>query len=277
MSRTDTCALRKQWQRVAVLLTALTALAACATSPLGRSQLQLFPDEELAKMGAAAFANIDEETPRVNDPEMTAYVTCVADNILAAIPDVSPREWDVAVFKSDERNAFALPGGKIGVYSGMTTLAESPDQLAAVIGHEVAHVIARHGNERISTSFAADTGLQVVSVAAGGTSSGQSQTLMSLLGLGTQVGLLLPFSRTQEEEADLIGLDYMADAGFDPSASIDLWQNMQAAEKGNAPPEILSTHPATGTRIDEIRKRLPETMKRYEQARARGKRPDCRP
>jgi predicted Zn-dependent protease len=265
--------LASRWWSIAVIL---SCVAGCATSPLGRTQLQLFPEEQLEQMGAAAFDNIDEATPRIDDPRLTSYVTCVANHILAVLPGVSRQNWEVAVFESDQQNAFALPGGKIGVYSGMTKLAESQDQLAAVIGHEVAHVIADHGNERISTSFAADTGLQLVSVLAAGSSSGDSQTLMSLLGLGTQVGVLLPFSRTQEEEADLLGLDYMASAGFEPSASIALWRKMQEAAGGNAPPEIMSTHPATGTRIQALQKRMPAAQELYRNAIAKNRRPDCR-
>lgn len=262
--------------RMALLLAGLITLSSCATSPLGRTQLRLFPEEQLAEMGAAAFKNIDETTPRIDDPKQAGYVTCVANAILDAVPGVSPRNWEVAVFKSDEQNAFALPGGKIGVYSGMTELAETPDQLAAVIGHEVAHVIAEHGNERVSTSFATDTGLQLASVIATGSGSGDSQTLMGLLGLGAQVGVLLPFSRTQEEEADLLGLDYMSAAGFDPHASVDLWRNMEKASKGDAPPEILSTHPATGTRIQALQARMPSATESYRTAVAQGRKPNCR-
>jgi predicted Zn-dependent protease len=251
-------------------------LAACSTSPLGRSQLQLFPDEQLEQMGVAAFENIDATTPRVEDPGLNDYVDCVASSILAVVPGVAERNWEVAVFQSDEENAFALPGGKIGVFSGMLGVAETPDQLAAVIGHEIAHVIAEHSNERVSTSFAADTGVQLAAVLASGRTSADSQTLMSLLGLGTQVGILLPFSRTQEEEADLLGLDYMAAAGFKPSASVELWRNMQAAAQGDAPPELLSTHPATESRIETLEARLPAANETYQQATADGRRPDCR-
>jgi predicted Zn-dependent protease len=255
---------------------ALLALAACSTSPLGRSQLQLFPDEQLEQMGVAAFENIDETTPRADDAALNDYVNCVAGSILSVVPGVAERNWEVAVFQSDDENAFALPGGKIGVFSGMLSVAETPDQLAAVIGHEIAHVIAEHSNERVSTSFAADTGVQLAAVLASGRTSADSQTLMSLLGLGTQVGILLPFSRTQEEEADLLGLDYMAAAGFKPSASVELWRNMQAASQGNAPPELLSTHPATESRIETLEDRLPTANETYQRAIADGRRPDCR-
>lgn len=272
-------AARHQWcRRLRTLLSAqiLLAIAACSTSPLGRSQLQLFPDEQLDQMGVAAFENIDETTPRVDDPQLANYVSCISNSILAVVPGVAQRNWEVAVFESDDQNAFALPGGKIGVFTGMMNVAETPDQLAAVIGHEIAHVIAEHGNERVSTSFATDTGVQLAAVLASGRTSADAQTLMSLLGLGTQVGILLPFSRTQEEEADLLGLDYMAAAGFEPSASVELWRNMQAASQGNAPPELLSTHPATESRIEALENRLPSARKTYQQALAQGRRPECR-
>ena len=267
------------WRRATRMLLAaqfLFVVAACSTSPLGRSQLQLFPDEQLDQMGVAAFENIDESTPRVQDPKLANYVNCVANSLLAVVPGVAQQNWEIAVFQSDDQNAFALPGGKIGVFSGMLSVAQTPDQLAAVIGHEIAHVIAEHGNERVSTSFATDTGVQLAAVLASGRTSADSQTLMSLLGLGTQVGILLPFSRTQEEEADLLGLDYMAQAGFKPSASVELWRNMQRASEGNAPPELLSTHPATGSRIATLEARLPSANEAYQRAIAEGHRPDCR-
>lgn len=247
----------------------------CSTSPLGRSQLQLFSSEQLDEMGAAAFQNVANETPKSKDAAVNRYVSCVANHVLRAVPGTAPAQWEIAVFRSDQANAFALPGGKIGVYTGMLDVAESQDQLAAVIGHEIAHVTAEHSNERVSTSFAANTGLQLASVIATGAGSGDSQTLMSLLGLGTQVGILLPFGRTQEEEADLLGLDYMAAAGFDPAASVTLWRNMGAAAGGSAPPEILSTHPATGNRISALQERLPAANEIYRRARSAGASPDC--
>jgi predicted Zn-dependent protease len=154
-------------------------------------------------------------------------------------------------------------------------VAENQDQLAAVIGHEIGHVVAHHSNERVSTSSVAQLGLAAASEIAGGGAG--SQELMALLGVGAQVGVLLPFSRTQETEADLIGLDLMADAGFDPRASVKLWQNMAAASKGAAPPEFMSTHPAHGTRITGLTKRLPSAVPIYERARSQGRRPQCKP
>lgn len=259
--------------RVITMFTLVVVLlAACATSPLGRKQLRFFPDEQLDQMGTAAYAQAKQETPASTNIVENKYVKCVARAVTGAI-DKGPKEWEVTVFEKDEVNAFALPGGKIGVYTGLLKVAKNQDQLAAVIGHEVAHVLAKHGNERVSTAYATQTGLDLVQVIAGG--SGQDNSnLMALLGLGAQVGVILPFSRVQESEADLLGLDLMAKAGFDPRQSVQLWKNMEASGNG-APPEFLSTHPSSSTRIKDLENRLPKDMPLYEQARAQGRVPNC--
>jgi len=180
----------------------------------------------------------------------------------------------VNVFNDEAVNAFALPGGKIGVYTGILQVASTQDQLAAVIGHEVAHVLANHGNERVSVAFAADSGLKMAQVLAGKATQQKAQ-LLGLLGLGAQVGVLLPYGRTQESEADILGIDYMAKAGFDPRQSVTLWQNMAKAG-GKKPPELLSTHPSNATRIKGLNSRMERAMKLYKQARANNKKPNCR-
>jgi predicted Zn-dependent protease len=256
------------WVFAVVLL-----LSACATSPLGRSQLQFFPDQEMAQMGAAAYQDVRQKTPEVQNPAVREYVSCVANAITREVGEAGSGGWVVTVFKQDQANAFALPGGKIGVYSGLLDVAKNQDQLATVIGHEVAHVVAGHSNERVSTAYATQTGLEVIGALAGG-STQEKQQIMGLLGLGAQVGIILPFSRTQEREADLLGLDLMARAGFDPRASVQLWQNMEQ-QGGASAPEFLSTHPSHGSRIDELRDRMPRAMELYRQARAQGKSPDC--
>ena len=261
---------------LAIAAFSMMFLVACATSPLGRQQLQLFSDEMMADMGRTAFDNLLSEEKLARDRAVTRYVNCVADRIIAALPPEQQSGWDVRVLADDQLNAFALPGRKIGVYQGLLKAARNQHQLATVIGHEVAHVLAEHGNERLSTSYAAEAGLQLVGGLIGDPGSSQSRTVMALLGLGTQVGVLLPFSRTQEAEADLLGLDLMADAGFDPGASIELWQNMAAESKGT-PPEFLSTHPGPDSRMRSLQKRMPMAEARLEAALRRGNRPDCRP
>ncbi|RFA34096.1 M48 family metallopeptidase [Alkalilimnicola ehrlichii] len=260
--------------RVLTLVAVALILAACTTSPTGRTQLQLFPSEQIDEMGAAAFATIQEELPVSDDEAMTAYVTCVADQVTEQLDgEEGEIDWDVVLFDEPSPNAFALPGGRIGVHSGLLDVAQNQDQLATVIAHEVAHVLADHSNERISTAYATEAGLRAVEALAGDPSREQSQ-LMGLLGVGAQFGILLPFSRSQEREADIIGLDLMADAGFDPRESVRLWQNMAAAANGE-PPEFLSTHPSHGRRMDDLQAGMPNAMTLYEEAREQGREPDC--
>ena len=253
-------------------LIVILQLAACATSPTGRKQLKLFPENQMAQMGIASYVQMKEQTPLSKDKFTNSYVNCVADAITRETG--SSYQWEVNVFNDEAINAFALPGGKIGVYTGILQVASTQDQLAAVIGHEVAHVLANHGNERVSVAFAADSGLKMAQILAGAPTQQKAQ-LLGLLGLGAQVGVLLPYGRTQESEADILGLEYMAKAGFDPRQSVTLWQNM-AKVGGKKPPELLSTHPSNATRIKELNSRMEPAMKLYKQARANNKKPNCR-
>ncbi len=245
------------------LLTAVFLLtAACVTTPTGRTQLRLVSDAEMVAMGTTAFAQLQQETPPSSDPRISRYVSCVADAITRT---VAPAEsWEVRVFDSPEVNAFALPGGKIGVYTGLLEVAENQHQLAAVLGHEVAHVIAGHSAARVSNELAAQLGVAVL----GSTTGIDPQ----LIGLGANLLLLLPYSRADETEADILGLAYMARSGFDPREAPQLWVNM-SRRAGGAPPELLSTHPSSGTRIRDLESRLPQALPLYEQTQ--GRRPSC--
>jgi predicted Zn-dependent protease len=254
----------------AALFGLMALLAACATSPLGRQQLAFVPDEQMATMGAQAFDQVRAEKEEVSGTAQSRLVQCVAGAVTDALEE-GPADWDVTLFRDDAANAFALPGGKIGVFTGLLDVAKSPDQLAAVIAHEVAHVIAKHPNERVSTNYAAQVGLDLLEAFG---DLGQRPALMSLLGIGTQVGVLLPFNRKQESEADLYGLDLMARAGFDPRAAAEFWRNMEQTG-GNGPPEFLSTHPSGSSRIRDLKGRIPDALPLYEKARAAGRRPDC--
>lgn len=248
--------------RTFVIVSLTLFLAACATSPLGNPQLRLFSPAKLAQMGAASYHKIKQKTPEATDPSVNAYVNCVAHALTRQIGG----QWTVTVFKSRQVNAFALPGGKIGVYTGLLKVAEGPDQLAAVLGHEIGHVLAHHSNARLSAKYATSAGLQMLAAfLGGGGSSANSKQIMSLLGLGAQVGLLLPYTRGQEAEADVIGLKLMAKAGFDPRAAIALWHNMQAAG-GQAPPEFLSTHPSNASRIQNLKDHMRKAMRLYRHA-----------
>lgn len=250
----------------------LLSLTACTTSPLGRQQLLLMPASQMNEMGATAFAQMRQETPVISGTAQSSYVTCVA-NAITRVANTGDN-WQVELFNSDQINAFALPGGEIGVYTGLLKVATTQDQLAAVLGHEVGHVLAQHGNERMSLELATQSGTQLLAGLYKG-SAEKKQQLLSVLGLGAQYGLALPYSRTQEAEADIIGLKLMAEAGFNPQEAITLWQNMSAAAGGQQPLEILSTHPSDETRINGIGARLPEVLPLYEKARANGVAPHC--
>lgn len=257
-----------------LVMAALAGLlvSACATSPTGRSQLLLLPEGELSQMGVAAFDDKKKSSKVVSDAGTNQYVICVADAVTAVLTGDQRRSWEVVVFEDDSANAFALPGAKIGVHTGLLKVAVNQDQLAAVIGHEVGHVLAQHGNERMSIQFASQTSQQLLGMVAQGSKEGQM--VMAAMGLGTQYGITLPFSRTHEAEADLIGLDLMAKAGFDPRASVTLWRNM-AKEAKDAPPEFLSTHPSHQTRINGLDANMEGAYATYQAARQQGKKPQC--
>lgn len=258
---------------VAFLLTILVALPTCTTSPTGRTQLQLVSDEQMAQMGNTAFQQMKEEKPVARDPAVRDYVQCVSDAITETLENGAG--WEVEVFADDAVNAFALPGKKIGVYTGLLDVAENQDQLAAVIGHEVAHVLANHSNARVSANYATAAGLQVVeAVIAGQASPATREQAMALLGMGAQYGVLMPYSRGQESEADTLGVQIMAEAGFHPEASVNLWQRMSETGGPN-PPEFLSTHPSNQSRIENLRDQLPEARQIYQQALESGKNPSC--
>ena len=258
-------------------LMCLLFLWSCATTPTGRTQLQFFSQQQLSQMGQVSYEEMRTEVPVERDSQVNRYVSCVVNSITTALPaSVTQQRWQVTVFDQDDTvNAFALPGGYIGIYTGLLHVAQNPDQLAAVVGHEIAHVTANHPNARMSTQYATQAGLQVVDAFLRGRTGGSSQQIMAVLGVGSQVGVLLPFSRSQEREADVLGLQYMARAGFDPRQSIDLWRNMSQSG-GQKPPEFLSTHPSDYSRIQGLQQQLPQAMDLYYQARQQGRIPRCR-
>jgi predicted Zn-dependent protease len=253
------------------------AMASCATSPEGRSQLKLLPEDQIDSMGVQSFEQIKQQTAETKDPKMTAYIQCIANAIIPQLEkDNNPALWEVRVFADDQANAFALPGNKIGVYEGLMKYAVNQHQVATVMGHELAHVIAQHGNERVSEQLAAQAGLTIAAVALGSssTSDDNKKLILAGLGLGVQYGVILPFSRTHESEADLIGVELMARSGFDPRESVKLWENM--AKAGAQPPEFLSTHPSSSTRIKDLKERMPRALEVYNKARAQNRSPDCK-
>lgn len=253
---------------------------ACATttSPTGRTQfVGAVPQEQLDQLGAQAFVQMKGQQQVSSDGRQNAYVSCVVNAIVRELPaDAQRIGWESAVFVDDNPNAFALPGGKVGVHTGILGVARDQDQLASVIAHEIGHVIARHHDERITRQYGAAGALQIVGGLLGARyGEGVGNAAMQGGSIAAQAGFLLPGSRAQETEADVVGQELMAKAGFDPRKAVDLWQNMIAASGGNQPPQWLSTHPNPQARIGELQARAGSLVPVYEQARASGRQPRC--
>lgn len=259
--------------RLPILLSLLIVIATgCTTVPhTGRSALHLVPEGQLEADAALQFNQLKQQTPISNDPTYNAMLRRVGERIAdVATPDMPTAnpDWEFVVFEDDSQlNAFAMPGGKVAVYTGLFRIADTDDHLAVVVGHEIAHVVARHGNERVSQQMAA--GLVGAGLAAGtqDMDSTERAAILAAYGAGASLGVLLPYSRTHESEADRIGLIYSARAGYNPVAAIEFWQRMEAESGGKAPPEFLSTHPAGSTRVNNIKRQLPEVMPLYRAAR----------
>lgn len=267
---------RVQTMTLLGLLLPLALSGGCETNPYtGRSQFLMTSVSEEMKMGAQAYDQVksDPKMKTSQDPREIEPVKRVAARIVEAAKRskyaemAQQFEWEVAVIKDDQTaNAFALPGGKMAVYTGIFPMAKTEAGLAAVMGHEVVHALARHGAERMSQGQATSIGVQVLGTAAGvGTGSAAlGQATMAALGVGAQVGMLLPFSRKHESEADYIGILLAADAGYDPRESVALWERMGQMSGGGAPAEFMSTHPSHETRIDQLKKWMPEAMAIYQ-------------
>lgn len=262
-----------RWYHSLRLCALILLLAGCATSPTGRSQLLLLSNDQLDQMGQQAFRQYQSDLPMAGAPEQ-AYVRCIADRIIETLPaEQQAIDWQIRAFRSEQPNAFALPGGYMGINTGMLDIADDPHQLASVIGHEIGHVLASHANERASTKTATQLGLDVLS-SVSGLQTPEGKQLMSVLGMGAEYGIILPFSRRHESEADLIGIELMAQAGFDPRGSVRLWQNMARAS-GGGPPAWLSTHPSGDQRIETLENQMTPAMATYQAAREQGRRPNC--
>ena len=251
-----------------VIIACLTT--SCATSPTGRSQFIMLPETQVDQMGLQAFNTLKRDKKISLNSQYNKSTRCIAQ----AITTVTGGNWEVVVFEDKAPNAFALPGNKIGVHSGMLQLVENQEQLAAVIGHEVGHVLAKHSNERASQEMAMSQGLNILQALTMPTSP-LGQLGFGLLGVGAEYGVLKPYGRTQESEADMIGVDLMAKAGFDPRHSIGLWQRMDQATQGKQPIEFMSTHPSHATRIQDLERHMPQAMGLFQQAQNMGKQPHC--
>lgn len=256
--------LRKWWLVCWMALLACVGMTACETVPItGRSQLLLLSEADEMQMGLQAYREVVQKSKLSKDPATNDMVKRVGTRIASATGR-SDLPWEFTVIEDQQANAFALPGGKVAVYTGILPITRDEAGLAAVLGHEVAHAVARHGAERMSQQLLVQVGLAGTMVALSKRDPKTVQTVSALLGAGAAVGLVLPWSRSQESEADHLGLIYMAKAGYNPSAARDLWIRMAESSRGHErPPEFLSTHPSESTRIQQIEAWLPEASQYY--------------
>jgi metalloendopeptidase OMA1, mitochondrial len=239
-------------------------LSACATAPYtGRRQLMITSEGQENTLGYQAFSQIRHQYKPSHDPQANELVNRVGRRIAEAAnrPDF---RWEFAVFQDDTPNAFCLPGGKVGIFTGILKYTKDEAGLATVISHEVAHAIVRHAGERMSQGMVAQLGSLGLSAAMAGQNPYAASAAQQAYGLGANVGVILPYSRKQESEADEVGLILMAKSGYDPAAAVGFWQRMVTANKGRAkPPPFLSTHPTDERRINEIERLIPGIKERY--------------
>jgi predicted Zn-dependent protease len=254
-------------------LAILLLIAACSTVPLtGRRQLALVPASQMQAMSYQQYDEFIKTNPRIANTTQSAMVARVGGRIQAAVEEYMTRKgltdqlagyaWEFNLVEGDEVNAWCMPGGKVVVYSGLLPVAQDEAGLAVVMGHEIAHAIARHGDERMSQGMLQQFGGLALSTYLEQKPAETQQLWMTAYGLGSTLGVMLPYSRTHESEADRMGLIFMAMAGYNPEAAVGFWQRMSAG-KGGEPPEFLSTHPSDAARISNLRKLMPEAKRHY--------------
>jgi predicted Zn-dependent protease len=251
----------------------ITVIQSCSVVPLtGRKQINLLPESEMIAMGLTNYSVFLKENPPSTDKQGAAIVKEVGEKIADAVnryftengiqDRLAGYKWEFNLVNDATPNAWCMPGGKVVVYSGLLPLAAGKDGLAVVMSHEIAHAVARHGNERMSQQLLAQLGGIALSQAIKEKPEETKNIFMSAYGIGSQVGLLLPYSREHELEADRLGLIFMAMAGYDPNSAVAFWERMSAAG-GATPPEFLSTHPSDKSRIEKIKAAIPEALKYY--------------
>lgn len=265
--------MKSPWNQVCSRLISFLLLTffviGCAQTPTGRKQLAFMPKGQMAQMGDQSFAEMQKSQKVSHDKRLNRKIKCISERIVTALGESDFSEWEVKVFEDKAVNAFALPGKNIGVFTGLIEAAQNNGQIASVIGHEVGHVIAEHGNERVSQNLMVQGGLVAADIALDtGGSPQKRQLIMGALGLGAQLGVLLPYSRKHESEADQIGLELMAKAGFDPKEAVEFWKIMGKQSGGAQPPEILSTHPANQSRIKNLEDSMEGSKRIYAKNKA---------
>ncbi len=265
-----------RWTAVAgwLILALASASAGCRSAPMtGRRQMLLLPETQEVSLGLTSYQDIVAKEPASTNGAYIDMVERVGGRI-AAVADKPDYQWEFRVIASDVQNAFCLPGGKVAVYEGILPICENEAGLAVVMSHEVAHALARHGGERMSQSLAVDGVKQAVAYATQKQDRARREILLKAYGVASEYGVILPYSRKHESEADHIGLMLMARAGYDPSEAPRFWQrfaraSQTGAQQGNKPLEFLSTHPSDARRASDLEALLPEAMKLYVTAPSR--------
>ena len=259
--------------RLLVVLTAALLLAACATVPLtGRKQLALVPTDQMHSMAFRQYEEVLAQSELSDDREAVAMVRSVGRDIQGAVEryfaqigrsdQLEGYAWEFNLIEGDQVNAWCMPGGKVAFYTGILPVCEDENGVAVVMGHEIAHAVARHGSERMSQQMAVQMGGMALSEAIESKPRETQQLYMTAFAIGAQYGALLPYSRTHESEADRLGLIFMAMAGYDPRGAPEFWRRM-SAQGGAAPPEFMSTHPSDETRIRQLKEWMPEALEYY--------------
>jgi predicted Zn-dependent protease len=263
-------------RKISSYLLIMMAFVACSTNPVtGRKQFKLVSEQELQAMATTEYQQF-LSTNRVvppngdRDAEMVRRVgQRIANSVTSYYRTnnlsnaLEGYKWEFNLVNNKEANAWCMPGGKVVVYSGLLPISQNEAALAIVMGHEISHAIFQHGNERMSQGLAQQLGGTALSVALSNQPSATQNLFMQAYGIGSQVGVLLPFSRNQELEADRYGMIWAAMSGYNPREAVALWQRMEQASNGQAPPEFLSTHPSAGNRIQQLEKYMPEALKYY--------------
>ncbi|MFH1195785.1 MAG: M48 family metallopeptidase [bacterium] len=266
--------MKKLFAILSFLIGSLLFTTSCSTVPVtGRSQLSLIPVSTMLSMSFQEYGSFLKENKLSTDAKAMEKVKLVGGKIKTSVEEymrqnnMSDRlqgyKWDFNLVQSEDVNAWCMPGGKVVIYTGILPITKDETGLAVVMGHEIAHAIAEHGNERMSQGLLQQLGGMALDVALQNEPQATRDLWLTVYGVGTTVGLVLPYSRLQESEADKLGLIFMAMSGYDPNTAVGFWQNMAELNAGQAPPEFLSTHPSDATRIKDIKAALPEALKYY--------------
>ena len=256
----------------------ILAVMGCRTVPLtGRKQLSLMPSSQVQSMSYAQYDEVLKSSKVITGTEQSEMIKRVGNRIKDAVETyleehhssklLEGYEWEFNLIESETVNAWCMPGGKVAFYTGILPICQDEDGVAVVMGHEVAHAIARHGSERMSQGIVTQLGGVALAVALEDKPAETQALFLSAYGLGSQVGVLLPFSRMHESEADQMGLTFMAMAGYDPRNAPEFWTRMSTLSSGGQPPEFLSTHPSHSTRVENLNTWMPDAMKHYNESK----------